>query len=107
MLDAIKLRAHPKYLWSRRMYILKLQWIHPEWLRALVALLIALPVYFITVSSFAAIFLLVPLVVLVKFVGISWALVIWLVVYGYASMRFVRWLRRQQKNRPRRPRVMY
>lgn len=107
MLEAIRLRAQPKYLWSRRMYILKLQWIHPEWLRALVALLIAAPLYIATVSGFAMVFLLVPFIILVNYFGISWAMVIWFVAYGYLSYRLARILRRQQKNRPRRSRVMH
>lgn len=107
MMEAIRVRANPKYLWSRRTYILKLQWIHPEWLRALVALLIAAPVYVMVAFGFAAVVLLVPFIVLVNFFGISWAMVIWFIVYGYLSLRFVRWLRRQHRNRPRRSRVIH
>ena len=93
--------------WNRNKHIIKLEWVHPEWLRALAILLIVAPVLGGMAVVFGSLLLLVPLIVLVKFVGISWALFLWVLLYGYVSLRIVRWLRRQQKNRPRRSRVMH
>jgi membrane protein implicated in regulation of membrane protease activity len=93
--------------WGQNKHIIKLEWVHPEWLRALAILLIVAPVLAGTALVFGSLVLIVPLILLVKFVGISWALFIWVLLYGYVSLRIVRWMRRQQKNRPRRSRVMH
>lgn len=93
--------------WHQHKHIVQLKWMQPEWLRALVIILVVAPVFIGGAFVAGVLFLIVPLVILVKFFGISWALVIWLFIYGYGSLRFVRWLRRQQKNRPRRSRVMH
>ena len=107
MMEAIRQRANPSYIWSRRKYIFKLKWIHPEWLRALVALLIAAPLFLIAVFGFVTLFLLIPLVLAVKYFGIIWGFLLWVALYGYTSIRITRWLHREQKNRPRRSRVMH
>ena len=89
--------------WKRKGYYLKLEWIHPFWLRAVVTLVIAAPLFILFVLGTSALVLLVPLIILVKFIGFSWALIVWVVLYGYLSYRFWRWHKHQQKHRPRRP----
>lgn len=101
-MDFIRKRAHPKYLWSRRIYIVKLLWIHPEWLRALVALLIAAPIYLFTVVGITCFVLFVPLVMLIMLFGLGWAVFIWTLLYGYFAYVFVRWHRRSTLKRARR-----
>jgi membrane protein implicated in regulation of membrane protease activity len=102
MMDSIRARAHPRYIWSRRWYILKLLWLHPEWLRALVALLIALPVYIFTVMGIASLALFVPLIILINFVGLGWAVILWAILYGFLAYRFNKWRQRMNSIRPRR-----
>ncbi len=102
MLEAIRLRASWRYIWSRRMYILQLRWIHPEWLRAIVALLVALPLYAGFVLGATAFVILVPLVLLTIFVGFSWAVVILLAFYVVLFFQLRKWIRRYNQVRPRR-----
>lgn len=92
-----------RQFWKRKGYYLKLEWIHPFWLRAVVAMLIAAPLFVMFVIGMSAFVLLVPLIILVKFIGFSWALVVWVALYGYGSYRFWQWHKFQQKHRPRRP----
>lgn len=99
---ARSIRTNPKYLWSRKVYILKLLWIHPEWLRAVVALLIVIPLFLVTTLGLGLLILFVPLVLCIKFLGLGWGLIFWSLLYGYASTRFVKLLRHQHRNRPRR-----
>ncbi len=89
-------------VWEKRAYYLKLEWIHPEWLRVLVALVVAIPVFIGTALVVGLAVLFLPMVVLVKYFGIVWGLLLWIVVYGYASTKFIKMLRHQHRNRPRR-----
>ena len=101
-MDFIRKRASLKYLWSRRLYIVKLLWIHPEWLRALVALLIAAPIYMFTLIGVTGAALFVPLVLLIMMFGLGWAVLIWTLLYGYFAYLFIRWHRRSTLKRARR-----
>lgn len=102
MLEAIRIRLRPKYIWSRKAYILKLLWIHPEWLRALISLLIAAPIYIFTVIGVTCVALFVPLVILIMMFGLGWAVLIWTLLYGYLAYQFIRWHQRSSLNRARR-----
>jgi hypothetical protein len=92
-----------KRLWQRRKYYLKLEWIHPFWLRAVISLVIAIPLFVMFVIGTTAVILLAPLIILVKFVGFSVGVIIWLALFMIAFAQFRRWARRHEKTRGRRP----
>lgn len=95
------------YIWANKKRLVLLEWVHPEWLRATILMLVAAPVFLIVVFGVSAVVLLVPLVILVKFLGFAWGFVIWVVLYIYAFRHFGKWSRKQTKRRPRRSKHRY
>jgi len=89
-------------IWKKRKYYFKLMWIHPEWLRQIVSLLIALPLFIVIVVGASVVILLVPLIIAVKYLGITFGFIIWAGVYMYIFYRINRWSKLQKKYRPRR-----
>lgn len=98
-----KAKRYLKHVWKRRKYYAKLEWIHPFWLRAVVSLVIALPLFVFFILGMTAAVLLVPLIILVKYVGFSYGVVIWLVLYIIAFVQLRKWARHHNRTRRRRP----
>lgn len=95
-------KASLRKIWKKRKYYLKLMWIHPEWLRQVVSLLIALPLFIITIILATTLVLLVPLLLAVKFLGITFGFIVWAAVYFYIFNRINKWSKAQKQHRPRR-----
>lgn len=97
------LKSKLKRAWKQRKYYLKLEWVHPFWLRAVVSLVIAIPLFVLFIIGTTAVVLLAPLIILVKFVGFGIGVFLWLGLYIGAFVWFKKWARRHEQTRRRRP----
>lgn len=97
-----KLEDQLKRAWKKYRYYLTLQWIHPFWLRAVISLLIALPLFILFVIGTATALLFGPLLVLSIIFGFSWAFVLWILLNIFVIVQLRKWHTRYNRTRPRR-----